>query len=286
MVNTYGYNRKTHEEDEAILAAVKHHHDEVIAQGYIVVMTSLVGSQNYDLDDSNSDIDTFSFIYPSLDDLAMAKPPFATCFKAKDGGHCEVKDIRLALNLLKKTSPNSVEYFASKYKIYNPAFEDILKEYLEDNTKLWNMLHCNYEHMLYAMAGMAHQLTKRNMPAGKRFSHALRLDDMLYHFFNSSNASAVLDMRAGGDRDLAMIAKRDQNSENDKAYNNECEQIAAKLDTYKENFVVTNETKEIEKQGLKLINQFQYKLFAKYLMETIEYGNKNSRGAACTLQRW
>ena len=27
------------------------------------------------------------------------------------------KDIRLALNLLRKTSPNSVEYFTSKYKI-------------------------------------------------------------------------------------------------------------------------------------------------------------------------
>jgi hypothetical protein len=59
------------------------------------------------------------------------------------------------------------------------------------------MIHCNYEHMLYAMAGMAHQLTKRNMPAGKRFSHALRLDDMYYHFMNSPNAMAVLDMRAG-----------------------------------------------------------------------------------------
>jgi len=133
---------------------------------------------------------------------------------------------------------------------------------------------------------MAHQLTKRNMSAGKRFSHALRLDDMLYHFFNSPNASAILDMRPGGDRDLAIIAKRDQDPANNQAYDIQCEQIATKLDTYKENFVATNETKEIEKQGLKLINQFQYKLFAKYLMETTEYGNKNSRGTACTLQGW
>ena len=44
--------------------------------------------------------------------------------------------------------------------------------------------------------------------------------------------------------------------------------------------------KEIEEQGLKFINQFQTELFAKYLMETTEYGNKNSRGTACTLQRW
>ena len=270
MTNTYGYNRKTNEEDKAILAAVKRHHDAVAAKGYLVVMTSLVGSQNYDLDDTDSDIDTFSLVYPSLDDLAIAKPPFTTCFEAKDGGHCEVKDIRLALNLLKKTSPNSVEYFTSKYKIYNPLFEDILKKYLEDNNILWNMIHCNYKHMLYAMAGMAHQLTKRNMPAGKRFSHALRLDDMVYHFFNSSNASAVLDLRAGGDRDLAMIAKRDLNPENDEAYNNECEQIAIKLDIYKECFVVTDNIKEIEECGLKLINQFQIELFKKYIMETIK----------------
>lgn len=270
MTNTYGYNRKTHEEDEAILAAVKHHHDEVIARGYIVVMTSLVGSQNYDLDDNNSDIDTFSLVYPALNDLAMAQPPFATCFEAKDGGHCEVKDIRLALNLLKKTSPNSVEYFASKYRIYNPIFEDILKEYLDDNIILWNMLHCNYSHMLYAMAGMAHQLTKRNMLAGKRFSHALRLDDMLYHFFNSHNASAVLDLRAGGDRDLAMIAKRDQDPANDDAYNMQCMQIANKLDSYKDNFIATEDVKEVEKQGLRFINQFQIELFKKYIMETIK----------------
>lgn len=270
MLNTYGYNRKTKEEDDAILAAVRCHHEEVESKGFLVVMTSLVGSQNYDLDDSSSDIDTFSLIYPTLSELAMAQPPYAHCFEAKDKGHCEVKDIRIALNLLKKTSPNSVEYFASKYKVYNPIFEQFLKEYLEDNSKLWAMLHCNYEHMLYAMAGMAHQLTKRNMPAGKRFSHALRLDDMLYHFMNSLNASAVLEMRMGGNRDLAIMAKRDQDLTHEADYNTQCEQIANKLDTFKDSFTINEEQKAIEKLGLTLINEFQNKLFYKYLMETIK----------------
>ena len=242
MTNVYGYNRKTREEDDAILAAVRRHHEEVENKGFLVVMTSLVGSQNYDLDDSSSDIDTFSLIYPTLSEL----------------------------DLLKKTSPNSVEYFASKYKVYNPIFEQLLKEYLEDNSKLWAMLHCNYEHMLYAMAGMAHQLTKRNMPAGKRFGHALRLDDMLYHFMNSLNASAVLEMRMGGNRDLAIMAKRDQDPTHEVDYNTQCEQIANKLDTFKDSFTINEEQKAIEKLGLTLINEFQNKLFYKYLMETIK----------------
>ena len=267
MLNVYGYNRKTKEEDEAILAAVKRHHQIVQDKGYIVVMTSLVGSQNYDLDTESSDIDTYSLIFPSLRDIANAVEPQAGLIVADDG-HCNFKDIRSALNLLRKTSPNSVEYFVSKYKVYNPVFEPILHEYLDDNTKMWNMVHCNYHHMLYAMAGMAHQLTKRNMPAGKRFSHALRLEDMIYHFLNSLNAGAVLDMRMGGNRDLALIAKRDKDPNNEDAYNIQCLEIAENLDEARVNFQLSGEQKLTEICGLKLIDELQWKLFKIYLMET------------------
>lgn len=266
MTNTYGYNRKTREEDEAVMAAVQRHHSTVANKGYLVVMTSLVGSQNYDLDHKGSDVDTFSLVFPPLNDLAQAKAPYAGMFEF-EGGHCEVKDMRLALNLLKKTSPNSVEYFTSKYKVYNPLFEDVLKEYLDDNAKLWHMVHCNYEHMLYAMAGMAHQLTKRNMPPGKRFAHALRLDDMYYHFMNSPNASAVLELRMGGDRELALAAKLNTDETKDTEYNEQTEQLAARMDRYKEAFVKDKTVELVEEKGMALVNSFQWKLFKKYLME-------------------
>ena len=267
MTNTYGYNRKTIEEDEAILAAVRRHHDAVAAKGYIVIFTALVGSQNYDLDNEKSDIDTFSFVYPPLGDIALAKEPYAGMFELDDG-HCEVKDVRIALHLLRKTSPNSIEYFASKYKIYNPIFAPILKEYLDDNTKLWHMIHCNYNHMLYAISGMAHQLTKRNMPAGKAFAHALRLDDMYYHFMNSPNAQAVIELRMGGDRELALSAKYNTDPKLDNDYIEECHSFAVKLDYNRENFKLTDEQAHIQQYGLALIDSLQWKLFKKYLMET------------------
>jgi len=272
MTNTYGYNRKTKEEDNVILQAVLRHHNAVAAKGYLVVMTSLVGSQNYDLDDENSDVDTFSFIYPPLSDLALGKEPYAGMFEF-EGGHCEVKDIRLALNLLRKASPNSVEYFASKYKVYNPIFESILQEYLDNNTKLWNMIHCDYTHMLNAIAGMAHQLTKRNMLAGKAAAHALRLDNMVYHFLNSNNAGAVLDMRMGGDRDYALMVKRDTTPENEQNYVEQTNNIAERLDVIKNQFELEEEQKQIQQYGLSLIDSFQWKLFKKYLMETIKQWN-------------
>ena len=267
MTNIYGYNRKTQEEDQRILEAVRRHHEMVESKGYIVVMTSLCGSQNYDLDDEKSDIDTYSLILPSLEELALAREPYAGIMFAEDG-HCNIKDIRLALNLLKKTSPNSIEYFTSKYKVYNPVYEEVLKVYLEDETTMWYMAHCNYGHMLYAMAGMAHQLTKRNMPAGKRFAHAVRLDNMQYHFLNSMNASAILEFRNGGARDLAMIAKRDEDETHFADYDSQCEQIADRLDQLKDGFELTDEQLELEDKGMDLIYSLQMKLFKTYLMET------------------
>ena len=266
MLNTYGYNRKTLEEDERILANVRRHHDYVAAQGYLVVMTSLVGSQNYDLDDENSDIDTYSLILPPLSKIVLGEDLESGLLELEDG-HCNYKDIRLALRLLRKASPNSVEYFVSKYKIYNPIFEDILREYLDDNSKIWNMIHCNYNHMLYSIAGMGHQLTKRNMPAGKQYAHALRLRNMYYNFMNSPNAGAVLDLRPQGDRDLALIAKRDSEPDHIPAYTDGCLQIAESLDTYKEQFTLTEEQKLTQQKGLALIDSFQWKVFKKYLEE-------------------
>ena len=54
-------------------------------------MTSLVGSQNYDLDDELSDIDTYSLVYPPILDIANAKDPYCGMFELKDG-HCNIKD--------------------------------------------------------------------------------------------------------------------------------------------------------------------------------------------------
>ena len=257
---------------QEIMQAVQRHHDLVKSSGYNVIMTSLVGSQNYGLDHDGSDIDTYSLIYPSWNDVIHAKDAKAGIIFAEDG-HCNFKDMRIALNLLEKTSPNSVEYFASKYKVYNPNYEAVLKSYLEDNDKLYKMIHCNYNHMLAAIAGMAHQLTQRNMPAGKRYSHALRLDNMLYNFITGNDAFNIFDMWFSGDRELALQAKLNTNSNDDEFYNHECELIAKKLDIYKETFKCSDEQEILEREGLRLIDAFRWQIGSIYLMMETKKNN-------------
>ena len=91
---------------EEIIKAVTQHHKTAIEyvekQYSTVVMTVLVGSQNYNIDHENSDIDTYSFILPSMTSIAANEDPISTTLDLKDG-HCNIKDIRVALNLLMKT---------------------------------------------------------------------------------------------------------------------------------------------------------------------------------------
>lgn len=246
-----------------IMKAVQRHHQFVADAGFEVVMTVAIGSQNYKLDIETSDVDTFTFILPSAYDIAIAANPKSGEWEVEDG-KCMYKDIRLALNLLKKTSPNSVECFLGKYRYYNPVYAGILEAYLDNEAILNYMIHCNYSHMLYAMAGMAHQLTKRNMHAGKRYSHALRLYSMSDTFLDSTRADHLLELLPR-DYQEAFDAKRDVTNELDTYYNQMCECIAELLDKRRNCFEMTEYKHEVERKGLNFIESLQKELMHYYI---------------------
>lgn len=173
-------------ESKKIYNILRTHREKVVSYGHTPVMTVLVGSQNYDLATENSDYDTFTFVLPSVRDLATMKEPVSTTHE-DEFGHINIKDIRLGLNLLKKTNPNSVECFASKYYFTEPGFVDVIERMRNPM-----ILRCDTKHMMMAIGGMSHQLTKRNMPPGKRLSHLLRMRCMVDNYFHlNSNILAL-----------------------------------------------------------------------------------------------
>jgi hypothetical protein len=163
-----------------------------------------------------SDYDTFTFVLPTLQSIATLAEPVST--KIEDEyGHINIKDIRLGLKLLRKTSPNSVECFSSKYRYIEPEFES----YINMITPI--MLRCDTHHMMTAIGGLAHQLIKRNMPAGKRFSHILRMECMVPNYFNIH--SDILSM-PNPTRQLAMEARLDPDNP---IWDTECERHEARV---------------------------------------------------------
>ena len=182
---------------DEINRAIRQHH-QVVQKSYRPVMTVLVGSQNYGLDTETSDYDTCTFILPSPTDIVTLRDPVSTM--QEDGlGHITIKDIRLGLNLLKKTSPNSVEWFATKHRYVEHVFE----KYLDFDPLVFR---CNTRHMIKAIDGLAHQLGKRNMSDGKRLSHILRMECMIRKYFEVD--SDILSMYEP-QRELALRAKKD-----------------------------------------------------------------------------
>jgi predicted nucleotidyltransferase len=57
--------------NEKIMNRLQEHYDEVIKMGYEVVGVFLQGSQNYDLDYENSDIDSKAIILPKFNDFVL-----------------------------------------------------------------------------------------------------------------------------------------------------------------------------------------------------------------------
>lgn len=187
-------------DEQKIMDVLRKHHEFVRERELNPVMTVLVGSQNYDLATPDSDYDTFTFVLPSIKAIAGLAEPISTTL-ADEHGHINIKDIRLALNNLKRTSPNSVECFASHYKYVEDGFK-----FLSDMAPI--AFRCDTRNMMNAIGGMATQLKTRNMSSGKRLAHILRLHCMVYNYMNiRSDILSMTEM----EHDLAMKAKLNPN---------------------------------------------------------------------------
>ena len=249
--------------EKEIMEAVQKHHEymeQAMSDRATVLMTVLVGSQNYGIAHENSDIDTCSFVLPSIMQIATGKDYISTEYEFEDG-KCMVKDIRTALNLLQKTSPNSVEWFCSNYNVYNTNFEKILKRYLQDRK---NFLYCDIHNMGNACKGMSYQLKNRNMPIGKKYAHALRVLDMWLNYMDE-NTDDILHFKDEETRKLALAAKTGTIGLSNEEMQSRIEQIAEQIGKLTELYNDVN-TASISKKQKKYVSYFQYTLFSKHIM--------------------
>lgn len=251
------------------MKAVEYHHSYVKAMAdehndYQVIWTSLIGSQNYNLENDNSDCDTFSIVLPNYFDFISNTNLISFETEISDG-KCVVKDFRLMMNLLRKTSPNSIEVFSSKYKVFEPQYKAIEKQFFSNPETMFYLTHANYKHMLNAIAGMCYQLHDRNMSEGKRYSHALHLADMRY-LFAETRESDILSFRYKATNALARIAKFHTATEEEaEYYREECAKIADALKDYSDKFEYTPIEKSVEYSANYLINRLQFEVTKIYL---------------------
>ena len=255
-----------------ILEKVAAHHQEVERNHpeYTVVFTSLIGSQNYNISTENSDIDTCSFVLPSFEKFIRGKIlPSIEHESEYNDGHCVIKDLRQGLDLLRKPSPNSIEWFLSSYKYYNFKYEKFLKYILENEMAVFILTHANFRNMLDAIVGTAKGLHGRNMSSGKKVSHVIRLKHLARQYMTSDKAFSYLKLN-NIDRDAALFAKT---SEND--WEPIYQFLLNELITYLNVFTDNKTWIKTEKVSQDFINKVELKLFEIYLEENGYEKRKN-----------
>ena len=96
---------------------------------YRPIYIALQGSQNYNLETENSDIDTKVITLPSLSQIIKnGKPTSFTHVRANDE-HIDMKDVRLMFDCFKKQNINFIEIlFTDYYFIMNDKYKSLLEE--------------------------------------------------------------------------------------------------------------------------------------------------------------
>ena len=84
-----------------IMSGVKDHWEESLQYFSMnnIVGIFLQGSQNYNLDTPNSDIDTKLIVTPSFSDIAFNRKAVSTTHVRENNEHIDFKDIRLYIPL-------------------------------------------------------------------------------------------------------------------------------------------------------------------------------------------
>ena len=87
-----------------------------------IIGVFLYGSQNYNMDGPNSDIDTKCLVVPSFEEIAFNKKAINYEYHFDNGEHMQIIDIREFLKLLKKQNPNDLEILFTKYCVCNNTY--------------------------------------------------------------------------------------------------------------------------------------------------------------------
>lgn len=252
-----------------ILKKVENHHYIVKQHNYNPIFTSAYGSMNYGLLTDTSDVDTCSFVVPNIQDL-MTKTSLISKEIEVEDGKCVIKDIRLAFNLLRKPSPNSIEWFLSDYQYYESAYAPIFRKYLDDGYNRRMIIHCDYQNMINAIIGTATGLHGRNMTSGKKYSHIIRLINLASKYIGSIETSHYF-LLPKQDREIALLAKT---TPAEYSFQENIDAGIQELKNIFQYFRYSETFQEEEKLAQYIVNEFQTELFNRYLKEN-GYEKKN-----------
>lgn len=112
--------------EDKIWAGIDAHYAEALKHFPIeqIAVLALQGSQNYNLDTPDSDIDTKLIVIPTFKDICLNCKPVSTTHILDNNEHIDFKDIRLYMETFRKQNLNFLEILFTDYSIINSMYAD------------------------------------------------------------------------------------------------------------------------------------------------------------------
>lgn len=178
-----------------IFKTLSHYKDVLEEQGYTVLYIGLYGSQNYNLDDEQSDIDCKAIILPTLHDIIFRKTTSKVI--ECENGSIDVKDLITFYNVIKKGNFSYVEAIDTEYSIGDKYLKDLFKQIRPNLKSLLGAMYEKRKALTHEYPSKHEEFEKWGFDP-KQYHHIIRLSHLLQHN-NGSFSYIVYDESLGKD---------------------------------------------------------------------------------------
>ena len=147
-------------------------------KGYNVIYVGLYGSQNYNLDDEESDIDVKAIILPSLHDIIFRKVTSTTIECEK--GNIDVKDLLTFYEVIKKGNFSYIEAIQTEYSIGDKYIKELFKQFKVNKKSVLGAMYEKRKALTHEYPSKKVEFEKWGFDP-KQHHHILRLYDLMNH---------------------------------------------------------------------------------------------------------
>ena len=157
------------------------------SKGYNVIYIGLYGSQNYNLDDEESDIDVKAIIMPSLHDIIFRKITSTTVECEK--GNIDVKDLLTFYEVIKKGNFSYIESIQTEYSIGDKYIKELFNRFKVNRKSVLGAMYEKRKALTHEYPSKTQEFEKWGFDP-KQHHHILRLYDLLnYQLIYNSNTA-------------------------------------------------------------------------------------------------
>jgi predicted nucleotidyltransferase len=174
---------------------IKEDYNLLQEMGYEVLGVFLQGSQNYQLDYEDSDIDTKAIIIPTFDDFVLKSKAVSYTKVLDTQEHIDIKDIRLMFDCFSKQNINFLEILFTKHFYINPKYQKAWTKIIINKEKIARLnnyagVNCiagmvfeKYKALEHPYPSIEDKITKYGYDP-KQLHHILRCQEFLRRYIN------------------------------------------------------------------------------------------------------